>query len=876
MTLFVEAVAGSGKTRRLVAYYCDALAKTGDPNRIVAITYTNKAAQEMSHRIGQALGRPMPVLVMTIHQLCLMIIRLFSTVSVLDDSTSQAYKHQAIHHALTQWKQTCDPVFIQALQQYSEHQLIATLVALCPALVPLPETPLYPLITTVRALYTDLKRQQHAYDYDDLILDAQRLLDTQKPDLGLDYILLDEAQDTNAIQWSLIQTIAKTASLFIVGDQSQSIYSFQGADSRVFSHIKASIQAYPGSQCLTARENYRCSKAIIQFVNQLFTDWLPGFIPLIATQDSPPDAVYCQFTDTEFDRIHATVQAVHAARSHAITQIAILLRRNKHTGLYQRALADAGIPCAPTMIQGFYQQLPCRRFIHSLQALSDPHAMLAWVSLLTALNCPPETLYALRHDPATAWPDKLANAGITLALPYYSNYTLTGDWVHAVLDTLGPVFKLDQTAQAHFRQLVTTQSHTDLLAQLQTALESNSPIPVAGNTTGVQIMTMHAAKGLEFDAVILPEVDAAFSIKKPPVIQHNHQIALQFDPDPQAHTALYKAYRQDAISEEKRLFYVACTRAKRYLHLLGQCKPSKTGPKNILDALGDRLVCHQTSITLDGLPYAHQPQRAMHRVTPPEPPVINATPAAYQPNHARAYPTYLSVSDSIAYLACPKQLGHRSLIRLLTPETTEARDFGELSHRLLGIIIKQPGQSLQQSLSDAVLYNHRWDLLAKKRHARLMRMASQFKASPLATALQRASVCLIEHPFSVWIGPVCISGRFDVVAKLDDTWHLIDFKTDKHPTVTSAYQNQLALYYYALNQAGYKSPETALYFCETGEYTPILTTNLNAIIEKLTQLPDYFNTRPTGPFSPQACQSCVLAHYADQCHTLHWSQVSKS
>ena len=181
---FVEAVAGAGKTTVLVNRFCSIV----DQGVGVAITYTNKSTYEMKRRIQEQLGRPAPVLVMTVHQFCAMILRLYPfnstwpiAFSVLDGVAANNLRRQAVAAVMRERYRRADADWLFALTLGSEYQLEAILLQLGAETKPLvglkrsiPE--LYRVAKAARLAYTNLKAGQGVLDFDDLMQQARRVV----------------------------------------------------------------------------------------------------------------------------------------------------------------------------------------------------------------------------------------------------------------------------------------------------------------------------------------------------------------------------------------------------------------------------------------------------------------------------------------------------------------------------------------------------------------------------------------------------------------------------------------------------------------------------------------------------------------------------
>ena len=260
--VLVIAGAGSGKTRVLTARVCHLIEIGVDPYNILAITFTNKAANEMKERIEKALGIGVPVWTSTFHSLCAKILR-FDIDRIGYNSNFTIYTEQESERVIKRVAETLIDADPKAKSEYAMHISRAKTLSLSPdeyyeEIKDLGKSAL--VIRQVFALYEEELRRSNCLDFDDLLLKTVELFETcpdvlEKYQRRFKYIHVDEFQDTNAIQYKIVKLLAKgSRNLFVVGDEDQSIYSWRGAEIR---NILDFPKDYPDSNRITeARRRY--------------------------------------------------------------------------------------------------------------------------------------------------------------------------------------------------------------------------------------------------------------------------------------------------------------------------------------------------------------------------------------------------------------------------------------------------------------------------------------------------------------------------------------------------------------------------------------------------------------------------------------------
>ncbi len=495
----------------------------------------------------------------------------------------------------------------------------------------------------------DLVFQEHAeLDFIEVQLRAQRALGTSEQpgelamllDYRIRHLLVDEFQDTSIGQYRLLEGLTAGwqpddgRTLFVVGDPMQSIYRFRKAEVGLFLRANQEGMRDVPLDALRLEMNFRSQAGVVDWVNHCFSRLFPDEVDLTLGA-MPYAASVARHASLEGNavQVHGFAERDDIAEAGQVVQlvreairnlpegsIAVLARARSHLHAIANALQQADIPYQAVKVDPLASR-PTVQDLHSLtQALLHPADRLAWLSLLRSplvgmasedlvRLCAGETrrtLWALLGDERRV--DSLdvdgqqrlrrARAILQPQLPGRGRRSLR-DWVESVWLSLGGALVGD-IADAHaYLELLEAREERGTIAdfaQLEEALAQLFAPPASQVDGRLQLMTMHQAKGLEFDTVILPGLG-----RRPPNESHELLYWLEL-PDPHEEAALLMApikgaYQDDEpISayirvinrgkqehEDLRLLYVAATRARQRLHLLGHvrfaadgdCKPEK-------------------------------------------------------------------------------------------------------------------------------------------------------------------------------------------------------------------------------------------------------------------------------------------------------------
>lgn len=621
--VLVVAGPGSGKTRVLTQRVAYLIASEGvRPWQILAVTFTNKAAREMDKRVQALLGEQTTegMMLGTFHAICARLLRReaehlpIESNFVIFDSDDQERIVKSIIRELNLNDKLYRAAAVHAAISRAKNELIGA--------------DDYPVSTyrdeIVKRVYAEYQKRlvaSNAVDFDDLLLYTARLLEDvpavrEKYAQRFRHVLVDEFQDTNLAQYALIKHLASHhRNIFCVGDPDQSVYSWRGADWR---NVQRFEQDFPEAQVILLEQNYRSRQTILDaamgVINRagnrrrkhLFTERGAG--EKIFFYEAPDDYAEAAFV------VDSIAQLV-ASRQFEPGGCAVMYRTNAQSRLIEEAFLQARLPYRLVGAQRFYGRREVKDIISFLRLVHNPADE---ASLDRVINVPPrgigeKTLTTLhlvarqansspgavlldlvRGADSPYWASfsgraaiPLADFGAALANWRASAPTLT---VAEIFDRiLGDLnykeFIIDDESEEGLDRWENVQELRRLALEYSTRtldefLENVALVADQDTLTeGVNaptLLTLHAAKGLEFDVVFLAGLDDG-------ILPHSRS----FD-------------EPEAMEEERRLLYVGITRAKDRLYLLravqrgGRGLAEETFPSRFLEDIPAELLAGRT------------------------------------------------------------------------------------------------------------------------------------------------------------------------------------------------------------------------------------------------------------------------------------------
>lgn len=593
----VIAGAGSGKTR-VLTYKIAWLLKQGfAPHRILALTFTNKAAREMKERIAGIVGEETArrLWMGTFHSIFSRILRReaerlgFTSNFTIYDATDSKNLIKSIIKEMQLDDKVYRPGMIQSRISNAKNALITyKAYEQNKQLIEDDLRNKIPLVRDIYARYQNRCLQAGAMDFDDLLLQTN-LLFRDHPDVlekyrdYFQYVLVDEYQDTNFAQHLIVKRLCEgRGNLCVVGDDAQSIYSFRGAN---IDNILQFKQLYPGCQIFKLERNYRSTQNIVNAANSLIRKNTAQIPKQVYSEKEEGSKLQVLSSYSDYEEAYAVAARVQEMRRQMpYADMAVLYRTNAQSRILEEAMRKRNIPYRVYGGLSFYQRKEVKDVISYFRLVINPHDEEAFKRVI---NYPTrgigDTTVSKLVSAATTYEVSLwtvllslsdyavpVNAGTAKKLVAFRelidsfrerNQELPADEIAtAIVKESGIVALLAQDHStegigkfenlqellkgiAEFCQIRQEEGNTqvslgDFLAEV--SLLTDQDQEGDENTDKVTLMTVHAAKGLEFGAVFV--------------------VGLEEELFPSA----MSKDNPRAIEEERRLFYVAITRAEHH------------------------------------------------------------------------------------------------------------------------------------------------------------------------------------------------------------------------------------------------------------------------------------------------------------------------
>ena len=585
--LLILAGAGSGKTKTLTHRIGYLIAHERVwPNEILAVTFTNKAAREMRERLGQLLGQDggarnfMPWMG-TFHGICVRLLRLDgdkigiqSNYVIYDEDDRQGLIKQAMKQLSITDKQI-KPRAVSGAISNAKNELVSPEEFEATANYPFQKE-----VSKIYALYEKMRKEAGALDFDDLLIETVRLFREHdevraKWRAQFKHILIDEYQDTNAAQYAIVKSLVNDdRNICVVGDDWQSIYSWRGAD---FTNILNFERDFPGAKIVKLEQNYRSTGAILEAAHSVITKNTQRTDKKLWTAEPTGAPVQVHGVYDESEEAYAVASRINAQTSIGARQygdFAVLYRTNSQSYTLERALLQHRIPYQIIGGVRFYDRKEIKDIIAYLRLLYQPNDRMSFSRIV---NVPARGIGATSLEKFLIWQassgmdivSALINVEQTSSITARARTALAtlgelirtlqakvqsdaspSDIIEQLIDKTGyRDYILDGTPQAEEREanigsLVSDAKSFATLPDFleEVALMSSTDEP--GNVQKVTLMTIHAAKGLEFPVVFMVGMEEG--------IFPNSRV---FEASPLE------------LEEERRLCYVGMTRAREELHL---------------------------------------------------------------------------------------------------------------------------------------------------------------------------------------------------------------------------------------------------------------------------------------------------------------------
>jgi DNA helicase-2/ATP-dependent DNA helicase PcrA len=582
----VLAGAGSGKTR-VITYRIAYLIHNGAarPESILAVTFTNKAAQEMRERVHALLGpsRTAEPLITTFHSFCVRVLRreiarlgYKRDFSIYDTDDQRRLMKQILKDEHLSEKEFAPREVLSRISYAKNHNVpVKTYALRFPSEIAEDVQHLF-------EVYDGRLRKSNALDFDDLLLKTVDLLE-RFPEVcdhysdWYRYLLVDEYQDTNRTQYDLLHLMtAKHKNVFVVGDEDQSIYKFRGAN---IQNILNFERDFPGAKTIKLEQNYRSTQTILDVAGAVVAHNTERKGKVLWTKNERGDVATCHRSPSarsEAEWVASQIQDI--LQENPEDHVAILYRTNALSRNFEDVLIQRGISYVVVGSVGFFNRMEVKDMLAYLRVVCNPEDDVA---LLRIISTPPrgiggttidqlttaavergvpisQVLRELAQDPQKAGRAHRALARFQELLDAWmakAEKTSPGDLLEEIVEQTGYLKMLEdrETAQEaasridNVEELVRaareSEDRGETVFEFLDRASLSSELDKFDPDARVALLTVHSAKGLEFDVVFLAGLEEGLF------------------PHSQSRDA------KEDLEEERRLCYVGMTRARRKLYL---------------------------------------------------------------------------------------------------------------------------------------------------------------------------------------------------------------------------------------------------------------------------------------------------------------------
>ena len=567
--VLILAGAGSGKTRTLthrLAYLVSE--KKVYPDNILAVTFTNKAANNMKERIEKLLADDKGKIKInffwlgTFHSICVKILRRESekidypsNFTIFDEDDAMRAVKKAMGDLNIDVKKY-NPRAIRTYISQAKGELISAKQYAAFAMEHFQE-----IVLKVFLKYEKILKEANAFDFDDLIFKTVQIFQ-QRPDIlakyqnRFHYILIDEYQDTNHAQYTFLKLLAKKSrNIFAIGDNWQSIYSFRGAK---FQNILDFNKDYPEAKIVYLEENYRSTKPILNAAqNVIKNNEMRSDKKLFSQKGGGAPVVVsgAQEKRGEVEFILEEISSLRAGEGRSYRDFVILYRTNAQSRLFEEQLLNASIPYRIFGGVRFYERREIKDIIAYLRLIQNPEDV---ISLSRIINVPPRGIGKKTEEKILLNP-QIAQTEI----PKYASFVKMIDGLRKAAKTstpdelIGKIISLSSYKDFLSDGTFESQSRLENIEELKAAASNYNTIDEFLERVALvsdlddyketddvlTLMTVHLAKGLEFPVVFITGMEEG-------LFPHANSLGDQFQ-----------------LEEERRLFYVGMTRAMERLYV---------------------------------------------------------------------------------------------------------------------------------------------------------------------------------------------------------------------------------------------------------------------------------------------------------------------
>ena len=611
----VLAGAGSGKTRT-ITYRVAYLLEQGIPEEnILLVTFTNRAAKEMMERVESLIGRPAKIWGGTFHSIALRILKTYASAAgfdrnftVLDSDDSNSLIKLCIkeERISTAAKRFPSPRVCNGIISYARNSQtsIADVLNL--------KYPNYlPILSEIQAVadrYATKKKEANVMDFDDLLTTLATLLLTNENirttlATKFQYVLVDEYQDTNAIQSQIVQQLASVhKNVLVVGDDAQSIYSFRAAD---IQNILRFEQSFPGAKVYKLETNYRSTPEILDVANTVIAKNTKQFkkdLRAVVSSHIKPKIVPSQTKHDEAAFIAKRIEEIEDAGA-SLNTVAVLFRAAYHSQALEFELAKRNIPYDFRGGVRFFERAHVKDVMAHLRIMSNVNDQVAWMRVLSmqeGIGVATAQKIIAAVSECTTIDDLVTLDAVALPARAKNGWQSFIAVMNALLNspTRRPTELILAVVDSHEYKEYLESQHQDWkdrlndLRQMAQFAQASDDLDAFINEASLQegfaqagqeqqsavkdrprvvVSSIHQAKGLEWDTVfvmhlLMPGFPNERALKEP-----------------------------NGLEEERRLFYVATTRAQRRLYFTyplssNPHSPVYEQPSQFLDEIDSDLV----------------------------------------------------------------------------------------------------------------------------------------------------------------------------------------------------------------------------------------------------------------------------------------------
>jgi len=546
--MIILAGAGSGKTRVLIHKVLYLIQEKGiDPTEILMVTFSNKAAGEMRERMELALDSPSLPIVSTFHSLCARILRRHGVnigiphnFVIYDTQDQLATVKECMSLLDIDQKQARPKAVLETISSAKNQMIDAKTYS------EFAKGYFQEFVSNIYPVYEGMLVENNALDFDDLLLKTLRLFSEDKNSLefyqnSIKYLLIDEYQDTNSAQYLLSKYLCgKYKNICIVGDFAQSIYSFRGADFRNLERFK---KDFPDSKTFQLSQNYRSTQSILNAAHSVISNNSTHPILKLWTENAAGSDLRIHEANDGHQEAEYIIQTVHTLQKSDpllnLSDVAVLYRMNAQSRTLEEVFLHLGVPYKLVGGVRFYDRKEVKDVLSYLSLLSNPKDKIARARL-----------------------EKLGKRRFANFEEYLENFTKnnlaeskkTIDILDEVLEKTKYLEKYDENDSedlARLENIKELRSVAIEFPQLIPFLENVSlveaeylPDQKKGDpNNAITLMTLHAAKGLEFKVIFLVGMEEG-------IFPHSQSLFSISD-----------------VEEERRLCYVGITRAKDHLYI---------------------------------------------------------------------------------------------------------------------------------------------------------------------------------------------------------------------------------------------------------------------------------------------------------------------